>query len=1350
LGSGTVSTIRSLTVYSNKLIAGGYFTTIGGNPANYIAQWDGANWSALGSGTGNRVYSLTVYDGKLIAGGNFTTAGGNPAVRIAQWDGANWSALSSGMGNTVLSLIVYNSELIAGGNFITAGGHPALYAAKWSEGGVAPTNDSLDFTNPDGGSGNKAVADNSTEWNFQAKVSDTDGVADINYVEMRFANAPDHTLPYDSLKFRWTRSSDTFYKVIDTQVAAEIISTSADSSSAGNQWTLNFKIKFNNNFLAKDTNYNLELYSIDNSSLSDNDDYPNLYQVNAPPAGVCDNFDHLTLAPSTVSLTPGETQSFTAKAINDSDGEMSGVTFNWSATGGTIGGSGNYVASSQTGTYTVSITSSCGGSTSSTVTVSTSPAPTCPESCLTIDNYCTGQCSALCSSPQSQTIVEKPSYNNVYYLNDQMQVRWHYSAFPSFLHHYLPSRSYIVLFQVSTDQGKTYLINKWLIPTFFKDDPNYSYAKIKAFIDQLQEINHLPSPSLDYYDDSHLTYPNFDYAQYLWQIPQSSNLISSRAIVTISPVPFAVCYGFDKGNSARFSIQKRSAQLFLHIIPDDVSVKKGSSYDFIAQATNEYGEDVTNTTSFTWKNRTASALNLITSSVFQSTARAVTNNKTGHFENEIKVTAKRNNLTTFAYASIYIVNDVPYLAGVFVEPYVKVHYKGEPGTYTAIPLDQYHVRYPRAEISWELTDSRAGTIEADSSNDEKAIFTAGQIAGCYPWLIKATAQDEGRSFYNFAAVNIKDQGYDPANDPTTRSDVRLKEIMFSPFQNAFHPHDVIASSIFVKDTASRQWTVSNNTASSNKLPGLNVTVSYLNPNIGNLAFNGDRSFLEVSSNIGNYNPAFTIRATYNDQVIETSKKFQITSEDFRYDHFILQARQSYEEQPEGGQNAKKYYVKPAGYLSFTGWPVDQFGSLLKTASWSMELGQEAGKLERNSSNLLIATNNKGTYQNAIKVNIYDNKTKQRYAQYADLVVTDDTSLVSWCLIKPCPTCSPCDPKDPNCRRQRKIIKLIPRIDALLSIMSMILALLTALFLLIGRILPYLFALLNLLLFLKENLYQWLGLRRRKKSWGVIFDDVTKKPLAFVRLQLYSWPGKRLKETTVSNKLGEFGFLVPAGKYYLKAYLLGYNQVTIKNEKLGDSYIFNRSDSYYSNIYYSGEIIKIESSEQDREVLNISLPMKPKDKISIGERLALSFNAVSKKIDKIRLPLLVFGTILAILTLILRHNWIDWYIFVLYLVLWIWELYWRFYRVKPYGKVLDSETEKPLDLAMLRLINTKTKKIIAVSVTGTDGRFVFAASPGNYQLTAVKAEYQPITIKPIHLKSLRQLGEIKINMKKVGG
>jgi hypothetical protein len=103
--------VNVLTIYNGELIAGGYFTTAGGNAASYIARWDGATWQALGSGMNNVVNVLTIYNGELIAGGEFWTAGGNPVGRIARWNGSIWQALGSAMNNGVRALAVYPGAL---------------------------------------------------------------------------------------------------------------------------------------------------------------------------------------------------------------------------------------------------------------------------------------------------------------------------------------------------------------------------------------------------------------------------------------------------------------------------------------------------------------------------------------------------------------------------------------------------------------------------------------------------------------------------------------------------------------------------------------------------------------------------------------------------------------------------------------------------------------------------------------------------------------------------------------------------------------------------------------------------------------------------------------------------------------------------------------------------------------------------------------------------------------------------------------------------------------------------------------------------------------------------------------
>jgi hypothetical protein len=148
LGSGVGSkiiadrpSVSALAVSGDKLYVGGFFTLAGGSDANYIAQWDGNNWSAVGSGVGGfspAVSALAVSGGSLYVAGSFTTAGGNPANYIAQWDGNGWSPLGSGMDRAVNALAISGSTLYVGGDFFTAGGRVSAYAAMASLGVSVP------------------------------------------------------------------------------------------------------------------------------------------------------------------------------------------------------------------------------------------------------------------------------------------------------------------------------------------------------------------------------------------------------------------------------------------------------------------------------------------------------------------------------------------------------------------------------------------------------------------------------------------------------------------------------------------------------------------------------------------------------------------------------------------------------------------------------------------------------------------------------------------------------------------------------------------------------------------------------------------------------------------------------------------------------------------------------------------------------------------------------------------------------------------------------------------------------------------------------------------------------------
>lgn len=63
------------------------------------------------------------------------------------------------------------------------------------------------------------------------------------------------------------------------------------------------------------------------------------------------------------------------------------------------------------------------------------------------------------------------------------------------------------------------------------------------------------------------------------------------------------------------------------------------------------------------------------------------------------------------------------------------------------------------------------------------------------------------------------------------------------------------------------------------------------------------------------------------------------------------------------------------------------------------------------------------------------------------------------------------------------------------------------------------------------------------------------------------------------------------------------------------------------------------------------------------------------------------------------------------------------KSKPWGMVYDSETKKPVELAIVRIFQIKTGKLLQTQVTDHKGRFGFLVNPGTYRITVSKYQYK---------------------------
>jgi len=126
--TGDATYVRTMLEFQGDLYVGGCFTSINGTPTNYIAKWDGTNWSNIGDGlwhTGNTgithsaIYCMVEFNGELYVGGNFNRSGSDIVTGVAKWDGTKWKQVGTSLGapNYIYALCVYNNELYVGGYF---------------------------------------------------------------------------------------------------------------------------------------------------------------------------------------------------------------------------------------------------------------------------------------------------------------------------------------------------------------------------------------------------------------------------------------------------------------------------------------------------------------------------------------------------------------------------------------------------------------------------------------------------------------------------------------------------------------------------------------------------------------------------------------------------------------------------------------------------------------------------------------------------------------------------------------------------------------------------------------------------------------------------------------------------------------------------------------------------------------------------------------------------------------------------------------------------------------------------------------------------------------------------------
>lgn len=255
-------------------------------------------------------------------------------------------------------------------------------------------------------------------------------------------------------------------------------------------------------------------------------------------------------------------------------------------------------------------------------------------------------------------------------------------------------------------------------------------------------------------------------------------------------------------------------------------------------------------------------------------------------------------------------------------------------------------------------------------------------------------------------------------------------------------------------------------------------------------------------------------------------------------------------------------------------------------------------------------------------------------------------------------------------------------------------------------------------------YFWLlplTIGKKRKPWGVVFDATTGRTIRGAAVRIFSKEFNKLRESQVTDEHGRFGFLVDVGDYYVNISHPGY---LFPSRLLTSAMV-----SQYDHIY-RGETLNIK--ERIEAAISINIPIDPQDTAISGTRIIwLRFlNFLGLILEKINLPLLIGGTLLSWITLIVQPKISNYVILTVYGSLIILRLALS-KKVQPsWGLVVDGATHKAVELAVVRVYNMITGRIVATRITNRLGQFSALVPPGQYYLIVIKAGYHPFQSQAI--------------------
>ena len=236
----------------------------------------------------------------------------------------------------------------------------------------------------------------------------------------------------------------------------------------------------------------------------------------------------------------------------------------------------------------------------------------------------------------------------------------------------------------------------------------------------------------------------------------------------------------------------------------------------------------------------------------------------------------------------------------------------------------------------------------------------------------------------------------------------------------------------------------------------------------------------------------------------------------------------------------------------------------------------------------------------------------------------------------------------------------------------------------------------------------LGMRKKKeRPWGLIYDSITKQPLNFGIVRLFSKSGQEIG-TEITDQFGAFSFLPAPGAYALGAQRPGY--------LFPSKFVKGARDGEYENIYRGGEF----AVGPEQAPVSLSVPLDPPDMSTYG-RVRTIFRRRGFGINAV---ILLIGGFLSVLSYLAIPTALNQVLVIIYMGGLAVLLASRTASASRWGVVKDGSGQ-PQGGVALALVDAESGALVKRRVTNPEGRYQFLAPRGEYRILISSVDWERV-------------------------